>query len=399
MPLTYEFATFVLNYSIQSLKMNQRYCIFSSNACGRHLFAAVFIFFLATIACAKEIHFVHVSDLHYGLFRNFRGEQHVPSYRVIQAMIDKINALPHDTFPDDGGIGACKQIDYINFIVNTGDISSRMENGVQSAADSWAQYLDDWTRRLVLKDNEGKPVPVWLIPGNHDVSNAIGFHCPMSPTTDATVMTGIYNLMMHPFVPKTNTTFNYMSHCIRYSFTSDGIHYIFAGIWPDTDTRKWIAQDIDTLPGRTPVIIFAHDPPKGVTKHFTNPYGNHDIDTKYKFENLLADVAQESNTKQKAKSECRQLKSFIKDHPSIKAYFHGHTNYNEFYWWRDGVSPLLPVFRVDSPMKGEQSADDEHLLSFIFVTIDTDKMKLTAREYLWNNDGKHWGTSTTISLK
>lgn len=379
--------------------MNQRYCIFSDNAYRRHLFAVIVLFFFATIVCAKDIHFVHVSDLHYGLFRNFRGEQHVPSYRVVQAMIDKINALPHDTFPDDSGVGAGKQIDYVNFIVNTGDISSRMENGVQSAADSWKQYLDDWNSRLTLKDKEDKPIPVWLIPGNHDASNAIGFHRPMNPTTDASVMTGIYNLMMHPLVPKSNTTFDYSSHRIRYSFTSDGIHYVFAGIWPDTDTRKWIAQDIDTLSGRMPVIIFAHDPPNGVTKHFTNPYGKHGIDATNKFENLLMDVAQESSTKQKAELESQQLKSFIKDHPSIKAYFHGHTNYNEYYWWREGVSPLLPVFRVDSPMKGEQSADDEHHLSFIFVTIDTDNMKLTAREYLWNNDGKHWGTSTTVRLK
>lgn len=44
----------------------------------------------------------------------------------------------------------------------------------------------------------------------------------------------------------------------------------------------------------------------------------------------------------------------------IKAYFHGDKNYNEFYTW-NGVNGTidLPVFRVDSPMKGEYSSADE----------------------------------------
>ena len=110
-----------------------------------------------------------------------------------------------------------------------------------------------------------------------------------------------------------------------------------------------------------PACIFTHDPPEADAKHFTNPDGKHDI----------------------------------------KAYFHGDMNYNEFYTWKgvDG-STSLPVFRVDSPMKGFDSSSDETLMSFIVVTIEPENMRLTARECLWNADrapGIKWGATATIA--
>ena len=97
-----------------------------------------------------------------------------------------------------------------------------------------------------------------------------------------------------------------------------------------------------------PAFIFTHDPPEADAKHFTNPDGKHDI----------------------------------------KAYFHGDMNYNEFYTWKgvDG-SISLPVFRVDSPMKGFDSSSDETLMSFIVVTIEPENMRLTARECLGMQTG------------
>ena len=110
-----------------------------------------------------------------------------------------------------------------------------------------------------------------------------------------------------------------------------------------------------------PAFIFTHDPPEADAKHFTNPDGKHDI----------------------------------------KAYFHGDMNYNEFYTWKgvDG-SISLPVFRVDSPMKGFDSSSDETLMSFIVVTIEPENMRLTARECLRNADrapGIKWGATATIA--
>lgn len=366
---------------------------------SRLTLVGLLFFLLATSALAKRIHFIHISDLHYGLYRDFHDQSHVPSYQVIQAMIDQINRLPQDSFPKDGGVDAGNKIYHINFIVNTGDITNRMEKGVQTAATSWAQFITDWTNRLTLKDGSGHTIPIYLLPGNHDASNAIGFYKPMKPLTDASSMVNIYNMMMKPTIPKTGTTFNYLTDKIHYSFTNEGIHYVFAGIWPDQVTRKWIAEDIDTLSPNIPVIIFAHDPPMGITRHFINPNGKHDINAVDKFENLLSDTAKEYDIKQKPIFEEKQLKNFLKSHSSIKAYFHGHTNYNEFYWWKDKSKNLLPIFRVDSPMKGELSSTDESQLSFILVSIDTDKLILTAREYLWNNKQEHWGESVTIKLR
>lgn len=360
---------------------------------------SLLFFFLAALAAAKEIHFIHVSDLHYGLYRDFQGKKHVSAQEVNRTLIDRINALPQETIPGDGGVGAGEAVGYVNFIVNTGDIANRMEKGVQPAAASWRQFITDWTHRLTLKDNAGRPTPIYLLPGNHDASNAIGFHRQLTPPTDASSIAGIYNLMMHPAKPADKATFDYAKDRIGYSVTGDGIHYVFAGIWPDSKTRAWIAADIDTLAPGTPVIIFAHDPPEVEAKHFINPNGKHDINARDKFENLLTDTASVKSAKQEPVDERRQLANFVKAHPSIKAYFHGHTNYSEFYWWKDGKGQdILPVFRVDSPMKGELSATDESLLSFTFVTIDTDKRLLTAREYLWNSKQAHWGKSMTIKL-
>src|SRR5450432_2673761 len=68
----------------------------------------------------------------------------------------------------------------------------------------------------------------------------------------------------------------------------------------------------------------------------------------------------------------RELAAFVKAHPNIKAYFHGHNNGNEFYDWRGVDSDVtLPTFRVDSPMKGAVSGNDETKLSFQLVSIDT----------------------------
>ena len=62
----------------------------------------------------------------------------------------------------------------------------------------------------------------------------------------------------------------------------------------------------------------------------------------------------------------------------------------------------MPVFRVDSPMKGNESGKDEKRLSFQLVSLDTDARKMTVREVLWNVDPKHpaitWGASRTIGF-
>ena len=92
-------------------------------------------------------------------------------------------------------------------------------------------------------------------------------------------------------------------------------------------------------------------------------------------------------------------------HRNITAYFHGNSNWNEFYDWTGPSHALtLHTFRVDSPMKGAVSGDDETRLSFQVADIEPSTRMLTVRECLWNADPSHptaplaWGGSTTVAL-
>ena len=103
--------------------------------------------------------------------------------------------------------------------------------------------------------------------------------------------------------------------------------------------------------------------------------------------------------------EQREFERFLTRHPNIRAYFHGNSNWNEFYDWSGpNHTAELHVFRVDSPIKGAVSADDESRLSFQVATIDTSSFMLTVREFLWNVDPANpsapltWGETGTVAL-
>ncbi|HZR22634.1 MAG TPA: hypothetical protein VFA59_03535, partial [Vicinamibacterales bacterium] len=84
------------------------------------------------------------------------------------------------------------------------------------------------------------------------------------------------------------------------------------------------------------------------------------------------------------------------------AYFHGNSNWNEFYDWHGPDNDItLHVFRLDSPMKGKESSKDERKLSFQVATIDMVKGELTVRECLWNTapNTLAWGAHKTISIR
>jgi hypothetical protein len=291
--------------------------------------------------------------------------------------------------------------------METGDIANRQEPPYPPASVSWKQFTDDYLKSLTIKGSKGLPAELFLVPGNHDVTNAIGSFKEMKPATDPTSMVGIYNLMIHPYVPKTNATFNYATDKINYSRDASGVHFVFLNIWPDSLTRIWLAKDLAKIKPSTPVILFAHDPPAGDPKHFTNPYGSHDMNATDKFENLLAEHYQpDAGNTQSTVAEENGLVAFLKAHPNIKAYFHGHNNWTEFYTYQGPDKDIsLPTFRSDSPMKGRISAMDETKLAFQLISIDTQTKQMTARECLWNTDPKDpakkivWGSSVTVSLQ
>jgi hypothetical protein len=356
------------------------------------------------------INMVFTSDAHYGITRaHFRGDTNVTGHRVNAAMIRQINTLPDLSFPVDGGVNSGTKIEAIDYLVQTGDIANRMEIPIQSAATSWGQFKEDYIQGLNLTGYNGKPAQLLLAPGNHDISNAIGYYKAMKPLKDPSAMVNIYNLMLHPKNQLTNQSYNYTTDKINYSLNVKGVHLQFITLWPDSAERIWMQKDLDTVAVTTPVIIFTHDQPTCEAKHFTNPLPPHLMSNQNKFENLTDEQYKESAAVTEEAStdmEQRGWVSFLKAHTNIKAYFHGNSNWNEFYTYHGPDHDVnLNIYRVDSPMKGKYSAKDETLLSFQLISIDQQTQQLTVRECLWNTAPLNpaqkivFGKTTTMSLK
>jgi hypothetical protein len=375
----------------------------------RHSCFLPLIFILITHACAAQdslLQFVFTSDLHYGITRpHFRGADSVPSTIVNRAMITAINRLPGDRLPQDGGVGAGQPIEQLDGILITGDIANREETGIQPAAASWRQFTADYDNLVHTKDRHHSPTPVLLGPGNHDVSNTVGFWRALEPATDASSMAGIYNSMMKPAHPRTAATYDYTTDKIHFVRYVGGVALVFVNCWPDSTEQAWMNEQLKGLHPGTPVLLFTHSQPDVEARFFTNPNGNHGIDSVNKFENLLPERLQDGRTlKDSTLIEQRGFASFLQHHPMIKAYFHGHNNYTEYYEYQGPEKNVsLPCFRVDSPMKGRFSAKDETLLSFELITIDTRKGTLSVRECRWNTvpgdpSVIKWGQTKTINL-
>ena len=357
-----------------------------------------------------ELQFVLVSDVHYGIERaNFRGAKGVDANVVNAALVARLNALPAAVFPKDGGLRAAQSVGAVDFVSVTGDVANRMEAGeganIQSAAVSWSQFAAQYLGDLKLPDRSGGVAPLFVVPGNHDASNAVG-HFKLAKAADPTSMIEIYNRMMRPAVPLTSASYRYTRDVIRTSRDISGVHLVFITVWPDAATRAWLENDLAAVSKATPVFIFAHDPPDSDAKHFVNPNGAHDVNENDKFENLLGDIYADGPTAAGAAlKEQQAFEQFLKRHPNITAYFHGHSNFNQFYDWTGPEhSVVLHTFRVDSPMKGAVSAADETKLSFQVATVDLAARTLTVRECLWNADPAHtagplvWGASTTVAF-
>lgn len=368
------------------------------------------------------------SDPHYGLKRAaFSGMS--SAQQVNGAMIKVMNALPIAALPDDDGVNAGQALGPVDFTVLTGDATSRSSDTVYPypkapAASTWPQFYADYFTTLNLKDRFGNRAPLYIIPGNHDVSNAIGFtRAPLNAASglDATAYVAIFNLMMKPGTALTNSSFigsppsfstseaNYAGNRVVTSRDIHGVHYIFTGMWPDSVARTLIDQDLKTVAPTTPVIMFAHDQSYAESRHFINPASPYSINAANKFENLLSDTFAEGTLFNTPFSDAagkiaivstieqRAFVTWLKKYRNIVAYFHGHENFNEFYSFKGPDNDIsLNVFRVDSPMKGTVSGTDATKLSFQVIIIDSSAKNMTVREYLWNS--KTWGASKTVSL-
>jgi predicted MPP superfamily phosphohydrolase len=334
-----------------------------------------------------RVRFVFTSDAHYGLRRStFRTRARVSAHEVNAALVSDLNSLGESVGP-------------VDFLVEGGDVANRAEAGeeIQPASVSWSQFKGDYIERLALRTSSGAKTPVYVVPGNHDASNAVGFYKTMKPATDKSAMVEIYNLMMAP-ARRSIATYEYATGRVLTSRDIGGVHFVFLTVWPDGVGRAWLARDLAHVSATTPVVIFAHDQPDAQSKHFTNPNGRHDINAIDRFENLLSDTLADGHTIDDGDEiEQAAWEDFVRAHPNITAYFHGNSNWNEFYDWEGPRhSVALHTFRVDSPMKGKYSESDETKLSFQVAEIDARTMTMTVRERLWNT--ATWGASTTVSV-
>lgn len=372
----------------------------------RLVFLCLLFVGIASNAWTEVYQLVYTSDQHYGITRKtFRGADTVSAREVNAAMVQSINTLTAAFLPDDGGVRGGETVEWVDTVISTGDIANRMEGTderlVPSAAECWTMFEKQYIKGLTVKTRAGKASEIIAIPGNHDVTNAVGFYKAMMPKKDCSAVLAMYNRVNKRKLKAKQ--FDATRDKVRYRFGLDGVCLLFVEMWPDSDTRAWIDGEMRLTPN-VPVLLFTHDQPNIEAKHLINPNGDGGINAKDKFENLVCDTSSVKSVKEIPVAEHRALASFIKEHPDIAAYFHGNENYNEFYTW-GGVDDdiALPVFRVDSPMKGNLSSKDETLLSYQFICIDTDIHKMTVREVLWNAHPQSpditWGESKTVDLR
>ena len=363
-----------------------------------------------------QINLIYTSDSHYGITRSvFQGATTVNAQKVNQELVAKMNGMSLVTFPSDNGVKSAQAVGPIDYVINTGDIANRQETGtasppvpIQNAATSWAQFKTDYIDGITLKNRSNQKTNFLLLPGNHDVSNTIGYYKAMTPAFDSTAYFNIYNLMMS--APVVSKSFDYKVNKVNYSKNIGGVHFMFITMWPDSANRKWMDVDLASVSPKMPVVIFTHDQPDIETKHLFNPNVPSTINGTNKFENMVEEKCKDGLASTAPSTlEQRGFALWVKAHPNVKAYFHGNTNYNQYYVYTGPDNNIaLKTFRVDSPLKGEStnaaySGSDEKKLSYQVISLDSVSRNMTVRECLWNPTAVNgaavqWGSSITFAL-
>lgn len=417
----------------------------------------------------EVVNFIYTSDNHYGIVRPlFRGGVNVTGQAVNEAMIARMNTLPTQSFPSDGGVAAGQPVGQVDFLMDTGDIANRAETGSIAANHSlsylgntvdypgqgsyvaaksnvsWSQWQADFLGAantgntagglLTLTNSQGQGIPVFLSPGNHDISNAIGMTGKIAAgDRDTTSFVQIYNRMT-PYsgkAPITTSVFDTASNYtnvnlqVNYSFDVGGTHVQCVNMFPDKNILNWMTADLANVAASTPVLLFCHAPlnmATGEFKVFGNPASTSSSAAGDIPFALTGTDSATTYVDMNAAKQC--VATWLIAHPNVRALFSGHDNFNGATNWNgqnaengnlidpnDAAWPGVELFRVDSPMKGDFSGvsaaggfGDETKLSFQVYSYDIATRRLTEREFLWNPTADTTGTgawsaqATTINL-
>ena len=108
------------------------------------------LIFNTTIAHAQRkdsiVNFIFTSDVHFGLTKEeFRGKNKVPAIEINKAMVQAMDTLSSKSLKVAG----------IDALIITGDVANRMENGVQSATESWKQFKEVYIDSNRLQKTNG----------------------------------------------------------------------------------------------------------------------------------------------------------------------------------------------------------------------------------------------------
>ena len=259
-------------------------------------------------------------------------------------------------------------------VISTGDIANRMEGTderlIPSASECWALFEQQYINGVSLKNRAGKAAEVLAIPGNHDVTNAVGFYRAMAPAKDNGSLLAMYNRANNASL--TSEAFDAKRDKVFLSREYGGVRLLFVQMCLTArpghgSARNWPASLPASRCCCSPTI--SRTLRRSTSSTPTVP----GTSTRRTSSRIWFPTCPASQGQGSPGQGTPELAAFLKKHPAIVAYFHGNENYNEFYTWGGPDNDIaMPVFRVDSPMKGNVSGKDEKRLSFQVVSIDTD---------------------------
>jgi len=169
-------------------------------------------------AAQREFTFVHASDTHI-------NEGNVARTRRLKALVDSLRP---------------------SFVIITGDL---IRDALRVPEAEARGYYDLLTRELAAF-----PVPVYTVPGNHDIFGIERHLSLVSPGNP------VYGKRLHRTVRGPN----------YYSFTFGGVHFVgldtvdYDDLWyfghVDSTQVAWLSRDLAALPAGMPVVTFNHIP-------------------------------------------------------------------------------------------------------------------------------------------